>query len=608
MGGAETIGCRRLYEEQLLENGRKERVTAPLREKNGKHPPALSNGEYGHMVSLQLKNKALEARIAGFESSEIHGRMMETHRREMAAANREHARMERENADLRRQIVNVRNIWSGIVDDLESDHARELQEKDRVIAGKDRIIQELRDRNDSSNERHRADLKEMYRLKTELEDANGRAAQLKAQINRNHENSSIPSSQKPDRRKITSNREPTGRKRGGQPGHAGHRRKRQKPTRTVLIPAPEEYAGSPDYRLTGRIITRQMVGVAVSVTVDEYQTPEFRHVRTGQRVHAGFPEGLVNEVNYDGSVKAFLFMLNSRCNVSIANASGFLGDLTGGALRISAGMINGLNREFSQKTGAEQRKAFADLLLSPVMHVDFTGTRVNGEGRHVAVCTDPSSSAVLYFARRHKGHEGVKGTPFEEYHGIGVHDHDITFYNYGDGHQECDGHVLRCLKGSMENEPGLQWNRQMRKLIQEMFHFRNSLDPDDDRDPDEIDPDTVRDLEARYDGILDLADREYAYEPPGKYNVEGYNLSRRLRKYKANHLLFLHDRRVPGDNNVAERLLRIIKRKKAQMTTFRSEDGLADLCACLGTVASLRASGVNLYDSVVSIFDRLKPG
>jgi hypothetical protein len=337
--------------------------------------------------------------------------------------------------------------------------------------------------------------------------------------------------------------------------------------------------------------------------VTEYSTPEFRHVPTGQRVHADFPENLVNEVNYSGNIKAFAFLLNNRCNVSIRNVSGFLSELTGGELEISTGMINGLSKEFSLKTEEEQKKAFVDILLSPVVNTDFTTARVNGRNMNVVACATPS--VVLYFAREHKGHEGVKGTPIETYQHTLVHDHDVTFYNYGDAHQECIDHPLRYLKGSMENEPKLKWNKQMRELMQEMIHFRNGLDPKDDRDPDKIDPDKVSNLEKRYDEILDIAKEEYEYEPPTKYYVDGFNLYKRLVKYKVNHLLFLHDRRVPHNNNLAERLLRIFKRKQAQAMTFRSDGGLDYLCQSLGTVATVRAQGKNLYESVASMFSRL---
>ena len=123
-------------------------------------------------------------------------------------------------------------------------------------------------------------------------------------------------------------------------------------------------------------------------------------------------------------------------------------------------MISKLSREFALKTEPERREAYADMLLSPVMHTDCTNGRENGKSCQIYVCATPDGKA-LYFAREKKGHKGVKGTVTENYQGILVHDHDITFYNYGADHQECLAHMLRYLKDSMDNEPNRAWNKDM---------------------------------------------------------------------------------------------------------------------------------------------------
>lgn len=107
----------------------------------------------------------------------------------------------------------------------------------------------------------------------------------------------------------------------------------------------------------------------------------------------------------------------------------------------------------------------------------------------------------------------------EDYQGTLVHDHDVTFYKYRTGHQECLAHVLRYLKDSMDNEKDRTWNRQMHSLIQEMIHYRNGLS-----ESEEPDPQTVSEFEERYKTILSIAGDEYDYEPPGKYYRDGYNL------------------------------------------------------------------------------------
>jgi len=63
-------------------------------------------------------------------------------------------------------------------------------------------------------------------------------------------------------------------------------------------------------------------------------------------------------------------------------------------------------------------------MTSSVMNVDFTNASVNGEGRQVLVLASPSTGAALYIGREKKGHEGIKGTPLEQYVGIVVHDHE----------------------------------------------------------------------------------------------------------------------------------------------------------------------------------------
>lgn len=552
--------------------------------------------DFEYFTNLQYKVKSLTSQVKAFESGEKYKKMQSEFMKRLAEKEREIARLKCELADAHAQMVTIRNHWMDVFDELDKEHANELKKKDSKIAKLEkralRAETEIYELKDKLLEKNR----ELYRVKTELEDEMGRNQKLKAQINRDYENSSTPSSMKPNHKKIQNNREKTGKQPGGQLGHEGHGRKRLEPTNKIHIPVPEKYADSPDYKPTGRIITKQVINLRVSLSVDEYDTPEIRSIKTGQRVHAQFPEGIVNDVNYGGTIKAFAFLLNSYCCVSIDKVCEFLSELTDGTLMISKGMVNGLCDTFSGKTEAEQKKAFADLLLSPVMNTDCTNARVAGKNAYIYVCA--TTEKVLYIASEHKGHAGIAGTPVEDYQGTLVHDHDITFYSYGGDHQECLTHVLRYLKDSMENEPSLKWNRQMRELIQEMIHYRNGLSPGET-----LNADKVRGFEYRYKAILGTAREEYEYEPPSKYYRDGYNLYVRLEEFMENHLLFLHDMNVPPNNNLSERLLRVFKRKQKQVMTLRSFDSLGYLCNSMGMIASLRADGRNLFASVAEFFN-----
>jgi len=598
------LDYKRLYEEQAAICAEQNALIAELRKENHRlrlREVPLSDWGHEYLANLKCKAKALETRVMAFETGEKYTSMKADFKMQLAGRDKEILGLRSELADANARTVTVRENWLGVIADMEKGHARELKAKDsRIKVLWDRLL-EVEGQRDEAKKKLLAKTRELYGAQTELEEERGRNRKLAAQINRDYENSSIPSSMKPNRKKIANSREKTGKNPGGQPGHEGHGRKKREPTNTVNIPAPTEYLFNPDYMPTGRVITRQVVNVCLNVIVDEYSTPELINVRTGQCVHAEFPDGVVNEVNYGGSVKAFAYLLNNHCNVSIENVSDFLSDLTSGDLRISAGMINKLTREFSLKTWEEQRKAFCDIQLSPSMGVDFTEANVNGKKAYVLVTA--TEAGVMFFARRHKGHKGVEGSPVVDYQKTLVHDHERTFYKYGRAHQECLQHVLRYLLDSVNNEVDLSWNKQMRELIREMIHFRKGL-PDDGKNPDESEPDMVKAFEKRYDEILALAEKEYEFEPPSKYYVDGFNLYRRLRKYRDNHLLFLHDRGVPWTNNQSERPLRKFKRKQKQVMVFRSFESLEYLCQCMGTIESMRMRGENLFEGIAEIFDR----
>ena len=262
-------------------------------------------------------------------------------------------------------------------------------------------------------------------------------------------------------------------------------------------------------------------------------------------------------------------------------------------------MVSKLSREFALKTEAERKTAYADMLISPVMHTDCTNAKTDGKGCYVYICATPDGKA-LYFAREKKGHKGVEGTVTEDYQGILVHDHETTFYNYGRDHQECLAYVLRYLKDSIENDPERTWNKEMRSLLQEMIHFRKGLRP-----PEKPNPEAVSRFEKRYLEILERARKEYGDIPASDYYRNGYNLFLRMEKYMQNHLLFLHDSRVPATNNEAERLLRNYKRKQAQAVTFRSFESIDYLCQCMSMLVLMRAEGSsNIFDRVSRIFER----
>lgn len=243
----------------------------------------------------------------------------------------------------------------------------------------------------------------IYEVETELEEEKGKNLKLRSQINRDYENSSLTTAQTIRHKKVCNSREKTGRKPGGQPGHEGHRRKKQVPTRgSRTAPPPQEVMENPDFKKTSKTNVKQLVNIRLVLEVTEYHADVYYNPKTGERIHAQFPAGVVDDVNYGGSVKAFLFLLNNDCCTSIDKSRRFLSDLTDSKLSISKGMINRLCKEFARKTEEERKKIYADLLSAPVMHTDLTTAKINGKSAYVCVCASPDGQ-TLYFVREKKG-------------------------------------------------------------------------------------------------------------------------------------------------------------------------------------------------------------
>ena len=552
---------------------------------------------FERVTTLQYELKAAQRQLASFKSGQKFVTMKKEHEQEYRRLERQIKSLQEELHRLRLEQLYARQQWFESTDDMQAEYERQIRtlqaENARLY---ERSIKAEAQR-DAAYDKITEMRRETYQLAAELEEEKGKNQKLIAQISKDFENSSLPSSaQSIRKKKIPNNREATGRKPGGQPGHPGHGRKKQTPTRIVLLQPSQEILDDPDFRKTNKTLTKQLVNVEVCLNVIEYQADTYRNSRTGELYHAQFPDGVVDEVNYGSSVRAFLFLLNNDCCVSIDKCRDFLKNLTGGKLDISKGMISKLSQEFAEKSEPLRKSAASELFLYPVMHTDCTNARVNGQNAYVFVCAAPDGPA-LYYAREVKGHAGVAGTLIEDYQGILIHDHEKTFYRYGTAHQECLAHVLRYLKGSMENEPERTWNKDMRSLLQEMIHYVNGLESGAGRDPEKL-----LEYETRYDQILEKALAEYADVPCSDYYRDGFNLATRLKGYRDSHLLFLHDSRIPATNNLAERLLRNIKRKQNQAVSLRSNKSLEFLCDSMSVLFLMRQEDGNLYDKVSAVF------
>ena len=424
---------------------------------------------------------------------------------------------------------------------------------------------------------------------------------LKAQITKDNTNSSIPSSQRPNHKTPPNNREKTGRKPGGQKGHTGHKRKKLEPTEPVHHLAPPAcVVDNPEYYKTGKKIIKQLIRVSLKLEVIQYEADVYRHHKTRKKIHAAFPEGMVNEVEYDASVSALLSLLHSHGNMSYDKISEILSDLTGGKLRPSKGMMADLEKKFSLKSVTDRQQIFNRMLVYPYMHIDGTNVRVSGKNGQVLIETSPAGTLLYHTGV--KGDEAVKGTPAEIYDGTAVHDGESTFFHYGNNHQGCLVHELRYLKGSMDNEPNLTWASLMREYLQFLMHY---VSTEKRNGRTELSDEERTAFINQYDEILLLAEQEYEKHPPDRrYYVDGLNTMKRLKKRREHYLRFLSDLSIPYQNNPAELIARKEKMHSKQSGGYRSEEYSQYHCDVLSVLESNRAIGIGRYATLLEVLKR----
>jgi hypothetical protein len=425
---------------------------------------------------------------------------------------------------------------------------------------------------------------------------------LKAQLNRSSDNSSLPPSSCPNKKKrVCNSREKTDRLPGGQPGHKGHSARKQIPDKVVALPVPDICpccAG--ELKPTGEEKRKQLVDIEVTLHTTEFVGMSHVCAACGKIVAPEFPEGIINEVNYGNDVRTVATYLTNTCNVSLMKTAGFLHELTAHRLRLSDGTIHNFLKTFSKEAEGALALITSTIKAAPLVGSDATYTTADGMRSYVYVFH--SEDSAIYQTSAHKGNGPLEASLLKDYQGTICHDHDLSYYNYGSTHAECNSHTLRYLKGVTENEPEKRWAPAMRMLLTKANELtKQALKKGEEKLPDEV----IAYIEDAYGTILEHAEAEYRADEPidSRYKPEGIALYRRLKNYKRDHLAFIHDLFIPFTNNTSEQLLRSTKRKTKQTGGFRSlVNGEVPYCNYQSITQTATMRGMEVIGVVRDIF------
>ena len=440
-----------------------------------------------------------------------------------------------------------------------------------------------------------------------------RIAELERRLGLNSSNSGKPPSSdglnKPPR--VSSLRERSGKKTGGQSGHPGETLRRSEAPDAVVdhYPAQCGVCGAPlTEAMATDFVSRQVFDLPEPqpLIVTEHRAHGCRCAACGGQTRAGFPDWVNAPVQYGKRIGALVVYLLHYQLLPEKRLATLMADLFGVAL------VTATIARISQDC-AERFQGFAAAVrdrvaAAPVKHLDETGFRIGGKTQWLHV----ASTVLLTFYRV----SARRGSLLANLAGIVVHDHWKPYYTLtGVLHALCNAHHLRELKALVEIEKE-DWARRMQRLLRRACHVVNLAREQDGP----LKPGLIALIERGYDAIV--ADGLAFHEaqpaltktrprgrPPRRV---GHNLLLRLSTHKQDVLRFLVDPRVPFTNNLAERDGRMMKLRQKISGGFRSEDGANDFAVIRSVLSTARKQGWHIIATLTAdpyrLLSRLRAG
>jgi transposase len=429
----------------------------------------------------------------------------------------------------------------------------------------------------------------------------GRLAELERRLGLNSSNSGKPPSSdglnKPPR--VSSLREPSGKRTGGQKGHPGKTLRRTETPDVTIDHYPELCAGC-GQPLTAVMATdhvaRQVFDLPepTPLIVTEHRAHGCRCVTCGTRTRAAFPQGVSAPVQYGERISAFVLYLLHYQLLPEQRLAALMADLFG--VKLVTATIARISQDC-----AHRFRDFADAVRdhvasAPVKHMDETGFRISGKTQWLHI----ASTVWLTFYRV----SAKRGSLLAKVTGIVVHDHWKPYYTMtGVLHALCNAHHLRELKALVEIEKE-DWAHNMQRLLRRACHATNLA-----REQGvSLKPGLIALFDRRYDAILAeglvfheaqpaLAKARRRGRPPRRV---GHNLLLRLSNRKHDVLRFLTDPAVPFTNNLAEQDGRMMKLRQKISGGFRSEDGAKDFAVIRSVLSTARKQGWNMLQTLTN--------
>ncbi len=434
-----------------------------------------------------------------------------------------------------------------------------------------------------------AEVEEKDRQIETLKDDNER---LKRILHNDSSNSSLPpSADKPGKASNTYNgREKSGKSAGGQKGHKG---------KTLTKEDAEQKIKSGRFQHRIETLGIPEGPYCTKYVYDMEVIPVIREIRIYADQDGIFhiPPEYHADATYGPNLKSIAVTLYSEGVMSNDRICSFLNTISGNTLSLSEGSIYGFCKRFSEKCVPSIARIESQLLNEKTVCTDATTVTVNGKQAYIR--NTSTNACVVYHAMKSKNIDALDSIEFlTKYAGTLEHDHETALYHYGTAHGECNVHLLRYLKKNTE-EAKNHWSTGLAEFLREMNQKRKEKKGSGEERFTETE---IELYEKRYDELLQEGNTQNLHTKGRLAKQEEKTLLNRLKKYKKNHLLFLHDFTVPFENNLSERDLRKCKNRQKMSGGFRKQNGVEMYCAIMSVVETCKKRNMQILESINGIF------
>lgn len=427
--------------------------------------------------------------------------------------------------------------------------------------------------------------------------------QLRDQLARDSHNSGKPpSSDGLKKPRVQNLRRKSGRRSGGQPGHTGHTLEMvAEPDHVCLHPVSQCPHCATDLQAVEpcELERHQVFDIPpVAIEVSEHQVEIKVCPECGQQVKGDLPADVIHPVQYGPLIKAQASYLNTYQLIPWARTCELLGDFYGHAP--AQALIQEANAALVAGMAPSLDTTQRQLIAADIAHFDESGLRVAGQLHWLHVAS--TDRLTYYGVHLKRGQEGMHALGIlPAFTGRAVHDGWPSYFAFDDcQHALCNAHHLRELLLVVERY-AQSWAAQMIPLLLDIKAEVAAAPLEQMSLP----PDRLAHFERRYD---ELISQGLAANPPPanpspkqrgrKKQSPPKNLLDRLQQYKSEVLAFMSDFRVPFDNNLAERDVRMIKIKQKVSGSFRTRRGADTFCAIRSYISTVRKHGLNVIEAI----------